>query len=112
MRGNFQYHVAANLLGKTVRATGYEEASLQSTMNYIQLAPTPPVGLTLPGMNAPGTKQILNSQGFSEETVGPRKFYRGVIERGGLPQIVSLNPMMDTNVPYGVCNLTGLMTFF
>jgi len=112
MRGNFQYHVAANILSRTVKAVGFVDTTIPTTTTCIPLVPTPPVGLSLPGMNAPGTKQTLHSLGFSEEAVGSRKFYRGFVELSNLSRVMQMNPIMDTGVPYGVTNLQGLMAFF
>jgi len=111
-RLNFQYHVAANILSRTVKAVGFVDTTIPTTTTYIPLVLTPPVGLSLPGMNAPGVKQTLHSLGFSEEAVGSRKFYRGFVELSNLSRVMQMNPIMDTGVPYGVTNLQGLMAFF
>jgi hypothetical protein len=34
------------------------------------------------------------------------------VGRESLNRVLALNPAVDTNVPYGVTNLSGLMTFF
>lgn len=108
-RGHFQFHVAANVLQRTIEAVGYVNTSLPSADAYKPLVPTPPVGLSLASMNAPGIKQELHSLGFSEESVGSRKFYRGVVEISGLKRVMEMNPIMDNGVPMGICNPQGLL---
>jgi hypothetical protein len=112
MRGNFQYHIAANVLKKEIKAAGYVNTVLPSPDAYVSLVPTPPLGLAFPGMGAPGHVQEVHSLGFSEEAVGGLKFYRGIAEISGLSRVFKLNPIMDNGVPMGLCNPQGLLTFF
>jgi len=112
MRGNLQYHIAANVLQRTVKGEGFVEVSLRQGQAYTALTPHPPLGIHLSGMNSPDIKKQLNSLGFLEEQIGSRKFYRGLVGRESLNRVLALNPAVDTNVPYGVTNLSGLMTFF
>lgn len=104
-RGAFQYHVAANVLKKKILGQGFCDTEIPSTESYIPLLPTPPVGLLVPGKDSPAVKQTLLASGFTEEAVGNRKFYRGIVERVGLNRIMEMNPTMDVSVPYGVTNL-------
>jgi len=110
MRGNLQYHIAANVLQRTVKSEGFVEVSLRQGQAYTALTPHPPLDIHLSGMNSPDIKKQLYSLGFLEEQIGSRKFYRGLVGRESLNRVLALNPAVDTNVPYGVTNLSGLMT--
>lgn len=73
--------------------------------------PTPPVGLAMPGMSAEAVVTRMSGLGFIKESVGRAPFFRGTVTDENAPIIAGLRVNVDTNVPYGVTNLRGWLTY-
>jgi hypothetical protein len=108
----FYVHTVAAIKEDVVKAkVGTDPYLSISRILKSPLFPTPPVGLAMPGMNAETVVTRMSGLGFIKESVGRAPFYRGTVTDENVAVISSLRVNIDTNVPYGVTNLRGWLSY-
>jgi hypothetical protein len=107
-----EYHTAANLLGKDVVVDSKNPFIDISGTKASDLLELPIVGLGFESMRSPDISHKMATLGFSKEKVQGSDFFRGRIGKDKLPLLEGMSALLDNYVPYGVCNLRGLIVFF